>query len=573
MSFTFVVTAVTLFALSQHQGEAAGRFTSAPVFNEQGLALAVFDGGTRVELHDAASAVGASGVWVRDALGGSHLLVVGGPAFLMTEFDAVFPDGFPRATAVTLVRQSEAAGSTRPQATTGSGRIVRNLAPVRAGPGSQYAVIWRLYEGTQVVVMGEDPGADGATWRRIRLWGSYDGWLDQGAISVEPYPPLTLPLAPGAAPSPVAPSAPPPASTTAACGALSPSPSATQQTLMAPATVLVPATLRGAPNGAVGNVTLPAGASVLVDAWTTGADGHVLYHLHTGERAGWAAAGSVALQSADAATRQVGGRPIVEPLRGLGVWFVLDTREHGEDAGARVVRAAREKGITHLYVEVATSRGGFFGKQWLDELLPAARAAGVKVIGSVYTCLSDVPADLALALEVARYRTPGGIPLDGLTADIEETLITENIQAFGQLLRHDLGDDYLLVATTYPPESWAARHYPWRTLGSSWNAVAPMAYWRQMEERAFTPQEVYAYITRNVASVRMLAGRPDLPVDVLGQLFEMGRPLLLGPNPPTPAEIKAAAAAARDAGAVGVSFFDWTRATPAHWEALAEFTW
>ena len=227
----------------------------------------------------------------------------------------------------------------------------------------------------------------------------------------------------------------------------------------------------------------------------------------------------------------------------------------------------------HLYVEVATSRGGFFGGPWLDELLPAARAAGVRVIGSVYAYLDDLPADLDLALMVASYRTPGGLALDGLTADIEENLVAENVAAFGELLRYHLGDDYLLVATVYPPESWWAPRYPWPALPRSWNAVAPMAYWRQMEERPFTADEVYAFTRRNLAAVRRLTGRPDLPVEMLGQFFEWGRPRLLGPDPPTAAEITAAAAAARDADALGISFFDWARATPAQWEALAAFRW
>jgi hypothetical protein len=96
-----------------------------------------------------------------------------------------------------------------------------------------------------------------------------------------------------------------------------------------------------------------------------------------------------------------------------------------------------------------------------------------------------------------------------------------------------------------------------------------MAYWRQMEERPLAPDGAYAYVQRNVEKVRALTGRSDIPIDVLGQLFEMDRPRLLGPDGPTAGEIEAAIAAARDTGAVGISFFDWTRATPAHWEALA----
>jgi hypothetical protein len=152
-------------------------------------------------------------------------------------------------------------------------------------------------------------------------------------------------------------------------------------------------------------------------------------------------------------------------------------------------------------------------------------------------------------------------------------LVPENVQAFGELLRHHVGDDYLLVATVYPPESWFGPRYPWPALARSWNAVVPMAYWRQMQNRALTPAEVDTYTRRNLSQVWSLTGRPDLPVQMLGQLFEMGRPRLLGPDPPTPDELRAATAAARDVGAVGISFFDWTRATPAHWEALAALRW
>jgi hypothetical protein len=324
----------------------------------------------------------------------------------------------------------------------------------------------------------------------------------------------------------------------------------------------------------VGQAPVPAGTSVRVDAWMLGADGRVRYRVASDQGTGWAAPGSVALQpGADPVTREVGGQPIAAPLAGKGLWYVLDSRQHGETPAARVVRAARANGLSHLYVEVATSRGGFWGARWLDELLPAARAAGLRIIGSVYPCLDDLPSDLALILQVARYRTPSGHTLDGLTADIEETLVPENVQAYGELLRHYLGDDHLLVATVYPPGSWYAPRYPWPALAASWNAVVPMAYWRQMENRAFTPPEVYAYTQRNLSQVRALAGRPDLPVQMLGQLFQMGRPRLLGPDPPTAGEITAAAGAARDAGAIGISFFDWTRATPAHWQAIAALPW
>jgi hypothetical protein len=340
--------------------------------------------------------------------------------------------------------------------------------------------------------------------------------------------------------------------------------------------VLAPTSLLDGPDGSPAGEL--GGGTARAEAWTLGVDGRVRYQVAGAGwaapgGAGWAAPGAVGLRAADPPGRLVGGRPIVEPLRGVGMWFVPDSRERGAEAGARVAAAARAAGLSHLYVEVATSQGGFWGRPWLDELLPAARAAGVALIGSVYACLDDLPADLALSLEVARYRTPDGLALDGLTVDVEETLVAENVAAFGELLRHGVGDDLLLVATVYPPESWFGPRYPWPALARSWNAVAPMAYWRQMEARAFTPAEVVAYTRRNIEKTRALVGRPDMPVEMLGQLFEMGRPRLLGRDGPTAGEVLAAAAAAREAGAIGISYFDWTRATPEHWRALAGFRW
>jgi hypothetical protein len=467
--------------------------------------------------------------------------------------------------AIGLATSAAPARSQAPAEVTGVARVVRDFAAVYAGPGTAHDVVWRLYEGSQVAVTGEAVAAEDGLWRPVRLWNSEDGWLDADALSFEPFPPPAPPdPAGGAAPDPAAPSGP--------CQP-KPEPHAPELLpLRAPATIVRPAALSPSLDGDAA-AQISAGTAAMADAWAVGADGRARYHVATDAGTGWGPPGTVALQAADPVGRVVSGAPITAPIHGKGLWYVLDSREHGTAPAARVARAAQAAGLSHLYVEVATSRGGFWGAPWLDALLPAARAAGVRVIGSVYVCLDDLPADLALSLEVARYRTPDGLALDGLTADVEETLVPENVQAYGELLRQGVGDDYLLVATTYPPESWFAPRYPWPALAASWNAVVPMAYWQHMENRAFTADEVYAYTWRNVTQLRALAGRPDLPVQMLGQLYQRGWPRLFGPDPPTPAELSAAAAAARDAGAVGISYFDWTRATPAQWEALTALEW
>ncbi|HZU07962.1 MAG TPA: SH3 domain-containing protein [Chloroflexota bacterium] len=65
------------------------------------------------------------------------------------------------------------------------GRVVRDFAAVHTGPGPHHAVIWRLYAGSQVAIIGETLDASGALWYRIRLWNSEEGWIEAAAVSFD----------------------------------------------------------------------------------------------------------------------------------------------------------------------------------------------------------------------------------------------------------------------------------------------------------------------------------------------------------------------------------------------------
>jgi|DewCreStandDraft_1066081.scaffolds.fasta_scaffold19860_1 SH3-like domain-containing protein len=65
------------------------------------------------------------------------------------------------------------------------GRVVRDFAAVHAGPGAHHEVVWRLYAGSQVAIIGETLDASGALWYRIRLWNSQEGWIEAAAISFD----------------------------------------------------------------------------------------------------------------------------------------------------------------------------------------------------------------------------------------------------------------------------------------------------------------------------------------------------------------------------------------------------
>lgn len=82
----------------------SGTFASPPNFGASFTALAVFTGGSAAQLEAAAKAAGASGIWMQDAQGRFVLLVVNGPAFINDPFRAIFANGIPGNTAVTLAR-------------------------------------------------------------------------------------------------------------------------------------------------------------------------------------------------------------------------------------------------------------------------------------------------------------------------------------------------------------------------------------------------------------------------------------------------------------------------------------
>ena len=69
------------------------------------------------------------------------------------------------------------------------------------------------------------------------------------------------------------------------------------------------------------------------------------------------------------------GSPLPE---GKGMWIWEPERTHGGNAAAIVVDA-RNIGLTHLYVRTGSTAQGFYAQSFLDQLLPLAHAAGIRV--------------------------------------------------------------------------------------------------------------------------------------------------------------------------------------------------
>jgi hypothetical protein len=252
---------------------------------------------------------------------------------------------------------------------------------------------------------------------------------------------------------------------------------------------------------------------------------------------------------------------------GKGMWLYVPEEIEGGNVDDLVARA-RQVGLTHVYVRTGSSRGGFYAQPYMDELLPKAHAAGIRVYGWDFPYLDDVDADVTRAMAAITHTAPSGDRLDGFAADIETAsegtnLSAEGAAAYGQRLREAAGPAYPLVAVVPRPSVPMQARYPYAAIIPPFDAVAPMTYWLNRQPDADV-----------VHDIAFLApfGNPVIPI---GQAYD-GGPEGGRPGPPPPEEIQRFLGAAQQSGAAGVSFWSWQHASQAIWdtlEAAPEFRW
>lgn len=242
------------------------------------------------------------------------------------------------------------------------------------------------------------------------------------------------------------------------------------------------------------------------------------------------------------------------------MWLYQPDQVEGGDPAAIVARA-QATGLTHLYVRTGSSIDGFDAAAFLDVLLPAAHAAGLRVIGWDFPYLDAPDVDASRAVDTINYQTPSGDRIDGFSADIETpaeqvALTPESATAYGDLLRAAVGPSYPLIATVPRPSPQRQATYPYAEVTASFDAIAPMVYWIDVP-----PDEAAAEAVDYLAAF----GKPVLPV---GQAYDSS---LEGgePGTPTPDEVGAFINAANAHGAAGVSFWSWQHATDGTWGVIS----
>ncbi|MGI9023854.1 MAG: hypothetical protein ACR2HV_11610 [Acidimicrobiales bacterium] len=247
---------------------------------------------------------------------------------------------------------------------------------------------------------------------------------------------------------------------------------------------------------------------------------------------------------------------------GKGMWIWQPEKTESNDADAIVARAA-DVGLTHLYVRTGSSWDGFYAGDFLDRILPAAHAAGIRVYGWDFPRLISATDDVSRAAAAVEYRTPTGHHLDGFAADIETpaegtALSAEAAAAYGAGLREAVGPAVPLVAVVPRPSAWMATlGYPYSEVVAHFDAVAPMVYWLDREPGSDVAGAL-AYLRGY--------GKPVFPV---GQAYD-GGPEGGRPGVPPRAELLRFFEVSYDHGAEGVSFWVWQGADQQAFDSIRD---
>jgi len=253
--------------------------------------------------------------------------------------------------------------------------------------------------------------------------------------------------------------------------------------------------------------------------------------------------------------------PDLTAISGKGMWLTTWKTSHVDVAG--VVAQAKAAGLTSLWVRTGGSKQGYYGDPLLHALLPAAHAAGIKVIAWDFPAMSDPARDAIRARAALKY-TVDGQKVDGFSPDIETinegTFNNPKRVSYYLSLVRRAARGRPVVATVMRPTDEQLTKYPYAAMAPYIDAYAPMDYWSCQE-----PGDLA------VRSIQALA-KFGKPVTVIGQAYDMadegGRP-----GVPTAAETWRFLDSAKRAGAIGASLWTYESSGEAQWVPLTRYPW
>lgn len=241
-------------------------------------------------------------------------------------------------------------------------------------------------------------------------------------------------------------------------------------------------------------------------------------------------------------------------LRGKGLWATPFGTKPVDVAG--LVAQAQRSDVRSIWIRTGGSRQGYYGDQFLPQLVALAHSRGLRVIAWDFPFLSDPVADATRA----RQALSAGV--DGFSPDVETAaegthLTARRLRLYLSIVRRYAGKRPVIA--TVPRPSEFRRTFPYGTFPPYADAFAPMVYW--------SCQEPGALVQQSLQRLRRL-----LPVAPVGQGYDMAAE---GGRRGTPSrqETLRFLDAARRGGAVGASLWTVEEAGPAQLRALADYTW
>jgi len=266
-------------------------------------------------------------------------------------------------------------------------------------------------------------------------------------------------------------------------------------------------------------------------------------------------------------------------FRGLGAWVdVYDYAPayHRPQEGSQLVPADVDamagRGVRTVYLQAARSDerspGGIVDAALVAQFLERAHKRGLRVVGWYLPKFGDVEADLA-NLRLLRDFKRGGNRFDGIGVDIEwrrdvpdDAERNRRLADLSSRFRREAGGP-ALAAIVYPPVLLESVYptfwpdFPWTQLAGSYDAWLPMTYWT--ETPAKSPyREAYRYTQESVRLLRARLANPDALVHPVGGTAA----------PSKPSDYDGFVRAAKDAGASGLSVYDYRTTSSSGWDAL-----
>jgi len=266
--------------------------------------------------------------------------------------------------------------------------------------------------------------------------------------------------------------------------------------------------------------------------------------------------GQVGLQLPARPAALVGGRKAssLDALRGKGIW-VTNFKQTPVHVSA-IVTKARRAGLTSLWVRTG-GKQGYYGSAFLPSLIPAAHAAGLRVVAWDFPFLSDPVAD------AGRARLAFADGVDAFAPDIETAAegthaTARRVSLYLSLVRAYAGTRPI-AATVPRPTPKRLASFPYGAFSRYADVFAPMVYWSCNEPGQLVIQ-----------SLRRLGHW--LPVAPVGQAYNMyadGGRLGL----PTRAETWRFLDVARRGGAIGASLWTIESIGAGQFDALSDYPW